>query len=218
MAKNGFEMYTAVLVASDVNNDPVMFTETVDSDVTKEMTTTVGRPDELLVSKTGPNELLNQTGVGHPTAVFVHAGDLARLTGCALETGRNWLDRFEQQNLVERVADGSANVGDETRDVYFYRPLVTDAEEVMARLYEMAGRQPPEFVAATEAVTPGQFEHIGGSEFRFTGDKDIIVDVAKPADSTSLQDHVAGQLQPYGMVPSSPKNFVHDLRKKADLI
>jgi hypothetical protein len=49
-------------------------------------------------------------------------------------------------------------------------------------------------------------------------DEDIILDVAKPAENTSLQDYVAGQLQPYGIVPSSPKNFVHDLRKKADLI
>lgn len=67
----------------------------------------------------------------------------------------------------------------------------------------------------TPDITPGQFEYIGGSEFRFIGDKDVIVDVEKPNNGASLRDHVHDQLRPYGLVPSSPKNFVYDLRKEA---
>jgi len=217
MTKNAFEMYAACRVASDVHNDPVMYVDPSETGAETEVRIQFGRPDKLIdETDIGPNELLRQRGIGHPDELFVHAGDVARYTGCSFEAASNWLAKFERAGLVKRHGDGTADVNGDATSVKLYRPIVEDPEAVMMRLYELNGEQPPDFLVATETVTPSQFEHIEGSRFRYTVDSSVEVDVAKP-DAGTIREHVLAQLRQSGLTPSSPKNFIYELRSEAGL-
>ena len=217
MTRSAFEMYQAVRAASDEHNDPVIYVESsedLDSPVER-MTISVARPDVLLdETDIGPNELLRKREVGHPDKVFVHAGDVARYSGCSLETARNWLKKFESRGLIKHHGTGDAEVG----TVALYRPVLEDQVDINTKLYELEGRRPPDHLVATETVTPGQFEHIGGSRFKYEDDESVTIDVSKPENSTTIQEHVNSQLRQHGLIPSSPKNFTYDLRKEAGLV
>lgn len=217
------ELWNAVEIADRVSNDPVsVVEETEDDGPVKQFTVSMGRPADLIhdgENSLDVNDLLTQTGRGHPDEVFVHAGDLAALTGCSLETGRRWLKRFHEHGLLVQHGDASTKEDGKSHTVKLYFPRRVDRETVMRTLYELDGRPSPDSVQDLTPVTPGQFQHVEGGIWRYSVDPEVTVDVSEPAkDGVSLQDHVKSQLRKHGLKPSSPKNFVYELRSDAGLI
>jgi hypothetical protein len=217
------ELWNAVEIANRVSNDPVSVVEETENDGPgKQFTVSMGRPADLIHGgemSLDVNDLIAQTGRGNPDEIFVHAGDLAALTGCSLETGRRWLKQFHDHDLLVQHGDASTEEGGESHDVRLYLPSRVDRETVMRTLYELDGRSSPDSVQDLTPVTPGQFDHVENGVWRYSVDPKVTVDVSQSAQTgASLQDHVASQLRSHGLKPSSPKNFVYELRKKAGII
>ena len=224
MARYGpYELWCAVEIADRTSNDPVSVVEETDDDgPVKQFTVSTGRPADLIHGRGTSlpvNDLIAQTGRGHPDEIFVHAGDLAALTGCSLETGRRWLKRFHEHDLLVQHGDASTEEDGEIHDVRLYFPRRVDRETVMRTLYELDGRPSPDSLQDLTPVTPGEFQHVEDGIWRYSVDPEVTVNVAEPAQAgVSLQDHVKSQLRKHGLKPSSPKNFVYELRKKSGLI
>lgn len=216
------EQWNAVEVAYRAANDPVSVIEELEEgSPVKQVSMSVGRPAELVHgsdTSLGVNEVISQTGRGHPDKIFVHAGDLASLTGCSLETGRRWLERFHEHGLLTQHGDGSTTEGDETHHVKLYLPRRVDRETVMRTLYDLEGRPSPDSIQDLTPVTPGDFQHLKGGVWQFGDEAEVTVDVTESSQAgVSLQDHVKSQLREHGLKPSSPKNFVYELRNKSGL-
>lgn len=218
MARSAFEMYQGIRAASDEKNYPPVVYLIEESDHPRNSREIIAdRPDAIIATtKIGPNELLAQTGVGHPHDIFVHAGDVSRNTGCSLETARNWLKKFDSKGIVRYHGEGDEP---EVGEVSLYRPVLENQQEIHIKLYEMDGKRPPERLVVTGEVTPGQFEQLAGPQFRLKDDDSITIDVSNPDEkSITIQEHVNSQLRQHGLIPSSPKNFTYKLRKEAGLI
>lgn len=220
---NAFELWTAVMSAFRAENKPIMYRENISGDETVDQVTyTVGLPAELIESgatEAHVNELVETKNVGHPHDVFVHAGDLASLTGCSLETGRNWLQKFNQKGLLRMHGDTDIMLEEGPEGVGLYLPIRDDPKQIMRSLYEIEEGSYPTALGDLEPVTPGQFIHLGGGEYAYEEDRDIVIDVEKPEGrNTTLQEYVEEQLHSHGLTASSTKNFVYKLRKQASLI
>ena len=220
---SSFEMWTAIMIAFLEENEPIMYQENKSADaIVEQVSLTAGFPADLIESnatEASVNELLETRGIGHPNDIFVHAGDLATLTGCSLETGRNWLQKFYEKDLLHLHGDMDVTHDDETKAVKLYLPVRNDGKRVIRTLYEIEKGTYPETLGDLDAVTPSQFVHLEGSKYRYREDSNVTVDVKKPEyRNINLQDYVNEQLHKHGLTPSSPKNFVYELRKQAGLI
>jgi len=218
-----FEMWTGIMTAFLEENEPIMFQENKSTDsIVEQVSLTAGFPADLIESsatEASVDELVETRGIGHPNDIFVHAGDLAALTGCSLETGRNWLQKFHEKDLLQLHGDIGVMHDDEMRSVKLYLPVHNDSKRVMRTLYELEKGTYPETLGDLISVTPSQFIHLDGSKYQYRDDSTVTVDVKKPEGrNINLQDYVNEQLHTHGLTPSSPKNFVYELRKQASLI
>jgi len=218
-----FEMWSGVMSAFLEENDPILYRGRSSKEtLVEQVSLTAGLPADLIESSTTDahvNELVETRGIGHPHDVFVHAGDLATLTGCSLETGRNWLQKFHEKDLLQSHGDSSVMYDGETEGVRLYLPIRDNGKRVMRTLYELERGTYPETLGELDSVTPSQFAHLGGGRYEYEEDRDIVINVEKPEErSISLQDYINEQLHKHGLTPSSPKNFVYELRKQAGLI
>lgn len=218
-----FEMWTGVMTAFLEENEAIMYRESNSADaLVDQVSLTAGFPADLIESSATEahvNELVETRDIGHPHDVFVHAGDLATLTGCSLETGRNWLQKFYERGLLRLHGNSDVMYDGETEGVGLYLPVRDDGKRVMRTLYELERGTYPKTLGELDSVTPSQFAHLGGSQFEYEEDSDVVIDVEKPEDrNISLQDYINEQLHAHGVTPSSPKNFVYELRKHAALI
>lgn len=157
--------------------------------------------------------------VGHPDEIYVDATDISTYLGCSVDTGRRWLKRFQEHGLVKQHGEIDQHTDTGSHYVNLYRPTVTDVSVAMTALYELADEEPPAFATVGEEVTPGDFEFVEGTKatFRYLSDPEVTVDVDDPEEGT-IKGYILGQLRENGLVPTSPRNFQHQLRDRAGLL
>ena len=204
---NAFKMWTAVAIIYYDQNDYSIHQHT-DSDDSYHFT--AGLEAELLDVETidistNPEELL------------VTASDLATHTGCSTDTARRWLGQLADNGLLKHYP-----ASDDTPYASgLYRPAETDPRTVIRTLHELNDEAPPYDKENLTEVTPSDFHHMTGPRYAYTHsdtDEMIIVDVGEPDGDRSIQQSVLDQLRNHDLIPSSPRNFVHRLRKDADLM
>ena len=216
-----FEMWSAITTEYYTENRPILYTNTTDSSKTaQKITHQVGLPAELIQNSTVDlNHLIERYDEGRLRDLFVHAGDLVSLTGCSAETGRSWLQKFHDHDLLHLHGEGDVPIDEDDQLVNLYLPKVNDKEKTMRVIYELEGRVYPDSVEDFEHVTPSQFSHLDGSKFVLNDDPEVTVDVDPPEDQRiTIQDYIDEQLRPHGYKPSSPRNFSNTLRNKANII
>jgi hypothetical protein len=208
------------MTAFYAKNPPMLHSEKSENSGMMEKTSLVaGHPAEIIDDRSVEIDAIEN--IGRPQDVFVHSADIARHLDCSLEAARRILDQFKRAGLLRNHGEIDVDVdGDnDSRLINLYRPDFDNPKEVTKTLYEMDGERPPNYVVATEEVTPGQFVQVEGSKFQFTNDDEVVIDVNEPDDyGQSIQRHVSDQLAEHGLAASSLKNFVYDLRKQADLV
>lgn len=152
-----------------------------------------------------------------PENVLIAPSDLATNTGCSPDTARRWLSQFADADLLEAYHDST----DSEQSLDLYRLSETDTQTVMRTLHEFDDEIPPYEDESLTEVTPGDFHHMKGSQFAHTPadatDEIIVIDVSEPDDNQSIQQSVIDQLRESGMKASTPRNFVYQLRQKANL-
>lgn len=250
---SSIRVFAVVMMVFEVSNTPMIHREEEEEEdnFTTRTSLAAGRPAELL-----DNSDINTStveNVGRPDEVFVHSADIAGHLDCSLETARNELQKLSQAGILkkhggiettikDREVDG--NITEQKPHVNLYLPAFDDTKNVMKELYELEDEDPPNFVMATEEVTPSQFDQIEASQvddskkqrhfvtdnnsigtelidkeswFQYVEDESVIIDVSEPK-SGSIQDHVSAQLFEHDLTASSLKNFVYELRQEADLV
>lgn len=211
--------FLVIMTVFYTQNPPMLHSESSEKrGMMKRETIVAGHPAEILDDQSIDVGVIEN--VGHPDEVFIHSADIARYLDCSLEAGRRMLKKLERADLLQEHGDIGVEISDEEyRSVNLYRPAFDDPKKVMRTLYEMSGERPPNFVVATEEVTPGQFEHLEGSRFQFVENNDVVIDVSEPEESDrSIQNHISDQLAEHGLAASSLKNFAYELRQQGGLI
>lgn len=217
---NPFRAFLVVMTAFYAKNPPMLHSEKSENSGMMEKTSWVaGHPAEIIDDRSVEVQAIEN--VGRPQDVFVHSADIARHLDCSLEAARRILDRFERAGLLREHGEIDVEVKKDSnkRLVNLYRPDFENSKQVTRTLYEMEGERPPNYLVATQEVTPGQFVHVEDSKFQFEDDDQVVIDVDEPDDPTqSIQRHVSDQLAEHGLAASSLKNFVYELRKQGDLV
>lgn len=150
--------------------------------------------------------------VGKPHEVFVYAGSLSRMLGCTTQTARNRLKELEAKGLIDKKGDIRVDIG----NVNLYRPALDDPNDFFEAIDKLAGgSSAPESDNLTE-VMPSDFEHLGGSEWKYVKDSTVVIDVGDVKGKTNRQ-HIREQLRENDLKPTSMKNFQYQLRSKAGL-
>lgn len=216
---NPFRAFQLTMTVFYAKNPPMLHAEKSENSGMMEKTSLVaGHPAEIIDDRS--IEVKAIENIGRVQDVFVHSADIARHLDCSLEAARRILTQFERAGLLREHGEIDVEVDNGNRDtVNLYLPDFDDPKQVTRTLYEMQGERPPNYVIATQEVTPGQFDQIEGSKFQFENDSQVVIDVDVPDDpAQSIQRHVSDQLAEHGLAASSLKNFVYDLRKQADLV
>lgn len=217
---NPFRAFLITMTTFYAKNPPMLHSErSENSGMTEKTTLVAGHPAEIIDDRSIEVQAIEN--IARPQDVFVHSADIARHLDCSLEAARRILGRFERAGLLRNHGEIDVEVDgrNDKRLVNLYRPSFENPKDVTKTIYEMEGERPPNYVIATEEVTPGQFDYIEGSKFRFENDSEVVIDVDEPDDPVqSIQRHVSDQLAEHGLAASSLKNFVYDLRKQAGLV
>lgn len=151
----------------------------------------------------------------HPDEVFVHAGTLSAVLGCTVQTARNRLEELEEHGIVYEHGDAPLP-GQEGGMARLFRPTLDSPEEFIAAADELAGTEPVTSADELQEVMPSDFEHLGDGIWRYKQDGEVTVDVTKP-EHDSIRQSIRDQLSQHGLVPTSMRNFQHQLRSKAGL-
>lgn len=201
---SAFKMWCAVITAYDAEN-PIVFTQQETDEPFAEFFG--GRESELVLSgDLGTRE-------SDLSRLFVSAADLTKLTGCSETTGRNWLNKFADADLVGEVDAGTRDEG--TARLFY--PTVDDPVSLMNDLHRLEGEPVPSEDGDLTEVTPGDFHHVTEGLFAHSSDSEIIVNVEKTEDGTSIKQSVEERLRAKGMIPTNTRNFTYRLRKEAGL-
>jgi hypothetical protein len=186
---SSFRAFAIMMTAFYASNDPILHeVESEEYDTTSQRTLAVGRPAELLDNRSIETDVVED--VGHPSDVFLHSADIAQHLDCSLETARNVLQEFEQAGLIKEYGgmdvdvDLDVNVDDTTRHVDLYLPTFDNPKNVMRELYQMEEEAPPNFIIATEEVTPGHFVQIEPSQLDDEKIEELEIRNGSVADNT----------------------------------